>query len=308
MKKGIYLLAILFLALSCKKNDEPGTINYTISYTNSSSSTKAIKDDLVAMQAKSSTDSLYTQFGDYITSLSPIVFTAKFMMIRFHTDEPLGGSDDLVNHGYQLELINSNLSYESPERFADFINNNSVDVVPGLGGNLDNDRVFADDEIQFIYLLVMYEYLYQEVQLPTQYNSINLDQFDVANATISDHILKTKNDLLTQDIYTFEGYNHIAPQTIIFGNTDSTYASITEGNNPIWGELGPILRSNKYSTLTFYRPESSETFHLTANLSFDSKNLIQIYAGQDNIPYTPDDVFVYAPIFWNRFSVNVATN
>jgi hypothetical protein len=38
---------------------------------------------------------------------------------------------------------------------------------------------------------------------------------------------------------------------------------------------------------------------------FDTHNLIQIYAGEDNIPYTSDDVFIYAPNFWERIQVSV---
>jgi hypothetical protein len=308
MKDLIYsFLILLIAATSCKKENNAGEINYTITYINSSNEFKSIRGNSYVMLNKNGADSLYTQFGTYITSLSPTVFTAKFGMIRFHTDKPLGASGDMENGGYQLELINNNLPEDAPERFADFINNNSVDVVPGLGGSLDEDRVFADDEINFIYLLILYEYLYQEVALPEQYSSITLDQFDNPNAIIEDNTLKAKSDILTKDIYTFEGYYNVAPHLIIFGNTDSTYASATEGNNPIWGNQGPVLRSNKYSTLVFHRPESSENFHITANLSFNSKNLIQIYAGQDNIPYTHDDIFIYAPIFWERFEVNVVT-
>jgi len=41
-------------------------------------------------------------------------------------------------------------------------------------------------------------------------------------------------------------------------------------------------------------------------MTFDINNLIQIYAGADNIPYTSDDIFVYAPRFWERLSVNLS--
>jgi hypothetical protein len=38
-------------------------------------------------------------------------------------------------------------------------------------------------------------------------------------------------------------------------------------------------------------------------MSFNTTDLIHIYAGADNIPYTADDIFVYAPYFWERISV-----
>jgi hypothetical protein len=40
-------------------------------------------------------------------------------------------------------------------------------------------------------------------------------------------------------------------------------------------------------------------------VSFDFADLIHIYAGRDNKPYTYDDVFVYAPRFWERLKVRV---
>ena len=49
-------------------------------------------------------------------------------------------------------------------------------------------------------------------------------------------------------------------------------------------------------------PEGS-TQVIGGTLSFDIDGLIQIYAGKDNKPYTADDVFVYAPKYWNRIKV-----
>ena len=39
--------------------------------------------------------------------------------------------------------------------------------------------------------------------------------------------------------------------------------------------------------------------------ALNSRNLIQVYAGRDNIPYTFDDVFLYRPQFYDRFEVKV---
>lgn len=307
MKKVIYLLVIFALVSSCKK-DEPGNINCTISYINSTTQSKSINNDLKSQQRGSSDDSLYTQFGDYVTSLTPRTLTAKFRDISFHNDKPIGTSGNVSNGGYKLTLVDINIADDAPERYADFTNNNSINVVPGLGGNLDHDHCFAADEIHFIYLCVLYEYLYQEVELPMQYDNVDLfwgmDSLN-SNCYVSNHVLKTRSNNLTQG-YNIPGIG--TPNIIIFGNTDSTYMSATGGNNPIWGNQGAAFMSNKYSTLIFYKPQSAEDFHITTELSFDSKNLIQIYAGSDNIPYTMDDVFVYAPKFWDRFSVIVITN
>jgi len=35
------------------------------------------------------------------------------------------------------------------------------------------------------------------------------------------------------------------------------------------------------------------------------ENIIHVYAGADNIPYTSDDVIVFEPKFWERIYVDV---
>jgi hypothetical protein len=40
-------------------------------------------------------------------------------------------------------------------------------------------------------------------------------------------------------------------------------------------------------------------------ISFDTENLIHVYAGMDNKPYTTDDIFVYAPNYWERLHVKL---
>ena len=39
-----------------------------------------------------------------------------------------------------------------------------------------------------------------------------------------------------------------------------------------------------------------------------NENIIQIYAGADNIPYTSDDIIVMEPKFWERIYVDVTEN
>jgi hypothetical protein len=43
-------------------------------------------------------------------------------------------------------------------------------------------------------------------------------------------------------------------------------------------------------------------------LSINTQDLIQVYAGADNVPYTRDDIFVYAPRFWERISSRLDIN
>lgn len=78
-------------------------------------------------------------------------------------------------------------------------------------------------------------------------------------------------------------------------------------NNPL-GQSGYIVRSNSYNPITLQAIPTGETITVSGTMSFNISNLIQIYAGADNIPYTFDDIFVYAPNFWERLSVNINAN
>ncbi|MFN8135513.1 MAG: hypothetical protein U0Z17_09910 [Bacteroidales bacterium] len=68
--------------------------------------------------------------------------------------------------------------------------------------------------------------------------------------------------------------------------------------------INPIIRSNKYVAKTVTMPTNGETIEMVSTISFDTENLIQIYTGQDNIPYTSDDIFLYAPNYWERLRLN----
>ncbi len=60
--------------------------------------------------------------------------------------------------------------------------------------------------------------------------------------------------------------------------------------------------------MMYHKPLSGETVVMNGVLSFDTNGLIQVYAGPDNIPYTNDDVFVYAPKFWERINSRLDIN
>ncbi|MGE5457400.1 MAG: hypothetical protein ACM3RX_03515, partial [Methanococcaceae archaeon] len=63
-----------------------------------------------------------------------------------------------------------------------------------------------------------------------------------------------------------------------------------------------IIRSNQYTNAIYQAPDANETLTMSGIVSFNTTGLIQVYAGADNMPYTRDDVFVYAPKFWERIS------
>ena len=97
------------------------------------------------------------------------------------------------------------------------------------------------------------------------------------------------------------------PKTIVLGNTDSTfiYSSTGTSKDDPLGSGGDIIRSNKFNSITLKAIPEGETKTITGIMTFNTTDLIQIYAGKDNIPYTYDDVFVYAPKFWERISVSL---
>jgi hypothetical protein len=96
----------------------------------------------------------------------------------------------------------------------------------------------------------------------------------------------------------------------IFGNTDSTFVvnpnrEIVQGaseNNPVaFSNVSDlVIRSHKYSNMIYNAPAEGETIVMNGTLIFNTQDLIQVYSGNDNIPYTSDDIFVYAPKFWER--------
>ncbi len=303
---------ILSVISGCKKKEkDSGNILYKISCTSSTNKSMSLKKGSGMKFPAGSSDTLYTQFGDYITSLTPNKFTAKFQTIRLSD-----GKNNNID-GHLLELVNNNAAPNAPERFADFSNNSTVNVIPILyGTDLNNAGSFTSDEINFIYFYFSLNYFYQEATLPIQYNGLNLSQFNqiyhntqyYSDSVISNNILSVDHLPLIVPAFSAIGYSDI-PFVFAFGNTDSTYISTAEGNNSIYGfSQNIIVRSNKYLAFTLYRPQEGETLNMNTILSFNSTNLIQVYAGNDNIPYNSDDVFVYAPKFWERLSVQVVIN
>lgn len=310
--KHILLIFICCLLLSaCKKNDDdnyiPGKIvtqvNYKGSIDNSVLKNSYLKETVP--------NSLYTRFGDYVTSLTPKVFKAKFHCIRY-VDE--------LNVFNQIELLNNNLPGMDPLRYADFTNNSTVSMEPTLNGALGNDGASFTNTIEFKYFYFRINYFYQEIQLPEQYNSIEtLDQFHFANVYEDNENIQfwctRANNLLSARyrLFMIPLYEHAqrAPDAFVFGGTDSSYILnlFTQphdfpNNLPYDGDY--IIRSKNYIAIKYIPAQSSNKSTLiNATIKFDYNNLIQIYAGPDNIPYTKDDVFVYEPNYYNRLTVDV---
>jgi hypothetical protein len=153
-------------------------------------------------------------------------------------------------------------------------------------------------------------YIYQEIQLPSEYIGVTLNTwFQQSDAVVENNILKTKHSPLMRPIFpnqppTFETYFY-------FGNTNSTYVVNPDREEVPTGEDNPmmypstralIIRSSRYTSAIYNAPDENETLTMSGIVSFNTTDLIQVYAGADNVPYTSDDIFVYAPKFWERIS------
>jgi hypothetical protein len=315
MKKTLYLLIIIFLAGCSKKEGGKLVCNMTYNLSN---------EKKASLQAKAySTSERYTQFGDYITSVTPHKFLIKFLHLRL--------CDTWENQNNHLDIIDNNkLDWTSTDRIADFSENSTVNI--NIDGNIANN-------VEMIYLVSIPMFYYQEFGLPEQYSgftinmagpnnlgclsfggSSNID-YPAANDGIGGIkegcIVKGGNNPLMAPIFdetwidkiiqVFPGNFPEWPRTTVFGNTNSTfiYPSTGTSKDDPMGNGGDIIRSNKFNSITLRAIPEGETRTITGIMTFNTTDLIQIYAGKDNIPYTYDDVFVYAPKFWERISVSL---
>ncbi len=300
MKTLLYPLTILLLlTVSCKKI---GKVSYKIRFTTS---------EIPLEFRRSNNEEFYTQFGDYITSLTPSKFTANIWTI--------GYADTVTTPGYNndnqiLQYIDQNpdhLPQNDPSRLVDFSNNVTVNFEnPVMYGRL-RDGILEDKQIDFKYFYFLPYYLYQEIQLPNEYEGVPIEMFGAeTNSTVENNIIKTQQQPFMRLIFPNSAYTNNGPY-FYFGNTDSTFVVNPNGenvpmsiNNPIigGGTNTLIIRSERYANTLYHAPEAGETITMSGIVSFNTTDLIQVYAGHDNIPYTSDDVFVYAPKFWERIS------
>lgn len=253
----------------------------------------------------------YTQFGTYIGSITPSVFTAKFNTIRF---QDVWKNQEAV----LMELIDNNASIDDAQRYAKFSEGVEVLLQPKIYWANNTGQKVTDKKVRFEYFYWDLKWFFQEIELPAAYKDVTLQQFYTEfNYTLDKGDTAQKGLLVRSDHYPFiDPLFGTAPGELpslyVFGNTDSTFVYNLElqpkGNNkdnPMGGgSIQPIIRSNKYEPLDFIYSEGEE-MNIRAVVTFDYENLIQIYAGADNKPYTHDDVFVYAPRFWERLSVRV---
>ena len=294
MKALFYILLTIVILSSCEKESEVGKVIYKINFTT---------NPITLKSSKSVPANLYANFGDYVTSLTPTKFTAQIWTIGYVDTVMVPGTGNAQMLQYIIQSV-THLPLNDPSRIVDFSNNVTVTFNPQITEGANNEGQFNDKQIDFIYFFFMPRYFYQIVQLPAEYNNIKLDMFPPDS--LVNNVLKISQVEMIKKI--FPNANTVWGFNFFFGNTDSTFVMNPNGemiptsvDNPISSPLNSlIIRSNKYTNMIYNTPLAGETVVMNGVLSFDTNGLIQVYAGADNIPYTSDDIFVYAPKFWER--------
>lgn len=302
MRNLFILLTIVLACTACKKDDEIGTLKHKLEFKTAPTSRNTLSD------------SVYTQFGQYITSVTPDVFTAKLNFL-FYKDA--WGSADEVMFSY-VDGQNGAQGVEISV-FVDFSNNQILEIEPII-----YQKEMLPEIINLVYFTFGPYYLYQEFNLPAEYDTITLNQFNAyyqeflgmgqggsqyyCDSVKFGTLVKTRYAPLIVPIW---GQQY--PSLVLFGNTDSTFIFNEDHNEVQTGPDYPIapgnesvIRSHKFTSQEVVMPVNDEVKTMHSVMSFDTQNLIQIYAGADNIPYTSDDIIVYAPNYWERINVSLS--
>lgn len=307
MNKPIFLLsvaatlALLILPAACKKGNK-GTVTVDIRYRG---------QDTAEGPAGGMDTARHAGLGAYITSITPDSFKGKFYTIRFQDDWNLPSA-------LMMELIDNNMSYYSPLRIADFSAGNEVRLEPRIYYANTSDKAIKNKNVNLLYFYWDLAWFHQDFKLPAAYNGVSLRvlqkefNYGQEQGGTAQNNLHVRSDHYPFTEKIFGNPPGEIPRLYVFGNTDSSFifnknfqvVGLSK-DNPMGGSNNqPIVRSHQYQSVSFNYSETDD-LRLQATVTFDYENLIQLYAGPDNKPYTSDDVVVYAPRFWERLKVKV---
>jgi hypothetical protein len=302
------VLVVSSIFFSCKKNRPK--ISYKAKFTTSLN--KSLHSE--------KSDSLHTGFGDYITSVTPYHFSCKMSMLMFQ--DIYTQADPSCHMISYVDGHDNDPNYEIAS-YADFSANQEVEFTPILYSTDIRDGLFEQKEIDFKFLTFSPIYFDHGFELPYSYLSLitsSNNNFMPNEAVFTIDTVAQRITVSTKKNFSYgaiHGNANAMPTgfSLVLGNTDSSYIYMYDGTNldenarfPFWDiGNGVIIRSNNYTPLKVIMPERKEDFTMYSTIAFNTDNLIQIYAGNDNIPYTSDDVFVYAPRFWDRIQVLLET-
>ena len=296
MKNGTL---ILLLAVSLTACDKAGEIRHKVKFTTETSD-----------KEKSPTKGVetYSGLGSYITSITPSYFSSKLNILMYLDDwNQQNGKTHMISYidGHDNDP-NADISLT-----VDFSGNQEVEVTPILYGTDIWNGVFMQQEVLFKYLYLCTYHITQEFEVPAGYGSQNIIGQNGTYRTdpsTGKRLIKINHQPFLDPIF---GSANRQPFGYFFGNTDSTFifnkscSPVPPSENHPNGGSSPMIRSNKITPFTLIRPEPGESIEMYSTISFDTDNLIQVYAGADNVPYTQDDVFVYAPNYWERLGVKL---
>ena len=308
MKHPTILLFVVLFA-GCSRN-EGLDLRFKAIYTSEPAMEKS--SSLKSGTGQTTATGDYTQFGDFLGSITPEKVTAAFNTIRF-----VDRKETEPGMPTMLEIIGVNWPYDDPRRFADFTNGNTLEVVPEIYGNVDTDGWFVDNNIRMKYLFILPQEFVLEIDLPDQLSGSVFGSYQGVYYDKQGDKLKCGLEFPLYHIEN-EGYDirhGIYLRGFVFGETETTYI-VRQNNIPVGDvaelitQAGPhsVVRSSRYVSPVLYPPERGETKFITTTISFDPENILQYYAGADNIPNTWDDILVFVPNFWERFSVIVEQN
>jgi hypothetical protein len=296
VKAGIVFILLAGLMLSCEKG---GNILHKVKYTTEAVSVKS---------ANAEPESVYSGLGDYITSITPRYFGAKMNILMYldHWDQ-WNQSTHMISY---IDGHDNDPNYEI-SLYVDFSNNQETSYVPILYSTDKRDDIFLIDEVTFDYFYMVPYYFEQEFEVPALYGDHtimgNNGTYTIDSLT-GQRLCKVTQQPFLEFVF---GHPDHQPFGYFFGNTDSTYifnrecAQVPLSENHPNGGNRPMIRSNKFTPVTVAMPLDGGTIEMYSIISFDTENLIQVYAGMDNIPYTADDIFVYAPNYWERLQVKL---
>ncbi len=265
-------------------------------------------------------DSLYTEFGTYITSITPYHFSCKMAMLIFQ--DRYRQQDPRCHMISFVDGHDNDPSYEIAA-YADFSGNQEVEFDPILYSTDIRDGLFEQKEVDFQFLTFSPIYFKHEFEIPLQY--LSLIQPGPGSSFLNGSTIVYDPDQNKITVSTMKNFSYGAIHgnanamptsfSLVFGNTDSSYIYMYKGVElpedkrfPFWDQDGWVLiRSDKFITLNIRMPAEGQTNTMYSTISFNTDGLIQVYAGNDNIPYTSDDLFIYAPCFWERVKVKLET-
>ncbi len=312
MKKLIFLSMLLAL-FACRK--EGLDVKFRTIYT----SPLKTKSAETTGQIMDSEQDYYSQFGDFLGTITPDSVTALFKTIRFTDSKTLENGVTTL-----IDVVSPNYDISDPRCFADFTNGNIVEVIPEMYGNIGNDGWFVAEKIDLKYLGVFLHYMLFYYDLPPMYNNVDLMMDHYRNGMgymsppgFTDAALRNENKMESTNFYflqhEYKGLGR-GPRSFVFGGTDSSYVVSAQNFPP--GEvaslvrmgIGDVARVGNYTNEILTHPGKGKQKVISTTISFNYDQIIQYYAGRDNIPFTYDDVFVLVPHFWNRFNIDLKQN